>query len=592
MTKKSDINLRWTGSRLLAAVALGVMLLAIAAPRTAMAQGPCQPQTVRFLEEAAFGPSPELCAYVESLDPDLNTAFGMWLDAQFNLPLPNYPDLFSRAEDGGFGCPGAPVGQPGYCPDNNPSGCGGGTNCNRWNYTMWLLQNWFYQRALNTDPSEDQLRQRVAFALNQILVISGQHDNLRIAQRMLPYLQVLDKRAFGNFRDLLYDITLNPGMGRYLDMVGNNRSNPNENYAREILQLFSIGLSKINEDGTPILDDQGNIQPTYTQDTVANFAKVFTGWKFADQPRSGITNYFVPMVVNASAHDTGVKPLLDTCTDLPAGQDAPTDLGGTQMYNNGALDCIFNSPYVAPYISKNLIEHLVTSNPSPGYVSDIVQVFKDNGLGVRGDLHAVVKAILMHPEARSDGPGDPKFGHLREPVLWIANLLRAFDTGAVTTDFVLGEQFLSSDIRMDEDVFRSPTVFNFFPPDFEIPLEPGVLGPEFNIQSTSTALARINFACEVAFHGDAPFPSGCKMSTNADRPLGTWIDPAQLASLPTDTGALVDYLNNIMLHGQMTDSMRSTLIDDLNLPVYSDPVSRAREAVYLIATSSQYLVER
>jgi len=546
----------------------------------------------RFLEQATFGPTAADIAHLQSL------GFAGWLSEQFAMPQPaDYLALET--------CPTA----TGRCPDAAPAGCGGGTSCNFTNYTMHDLQQRFFQRAL-TAP--DQLRARVAFALNQILVISAQDGSLNHLNRMQPYVQALEQDAFTDYRTVLYDITLNAGMGRYLDMVNNNKNAPNENYAREILQLFSIGVDKLNADGTPMFDDQGNRIPSYSQDTITNFARVFTGWTFEVQPdplEPGYVNYIDPMRVgNENNHDVLPKMLLDhgdpSCT-LSGGETALPEL-------NHALDCIMSSPYVAPYISKNLIQHLVTSNPSPTYVSDVSTAFSTGiftdqasgqsfGSGTPGDLQAVTAAILLDPEARGDTAPTAFFGHLNEPVLFITNLLRDFtnpdDSPAYGTDYVLGDAYLPSGTLMDEDVFRSPTVFNFFPPSYQIPGETTCgdsgadpcLGPEFNIQSTATSLARVNLAQEIVFHA---------MPTNANfRPAGTWLDEDALASLPTDDPqTLVDTLNATMMHGSMSDSMNARLVSAVTDVTDPDPftqaLERAREAVYLIATSAEYNVGR
>jgi uncharacterized protein (DUF1800 family) len=263
---------------------------------------------------------------------------------------------------------------------------------------------------------------------------------------------------------------------------------------------------------------------------------------------------------------------------------------------------------VAPYISKNLIQHLVTSNPSPTYVADVSSAFTtgsftdpatgqafSGGTGP-GDLEAVIAAILLDPEARGDTAPNAYAGHLREPVLFITNLLRGFNTSDGSTDYVLGDLYLPADIRMDEDVYRSPTVFNFFPPSYAIPGETSCgtsgtaqcLGPEFNIQSTATSLARLNFAQEVVFH---------QMLTNPDRPRGTWLDENMLTALPTDDPqTLVDTLNAQMMHGSMATDMNARLVSTVSAITDANPtvqaLKRAREAVYLIATSAEYNVER
>jgi uncharacterized protein (DUF1800 family) len=576
------------GSRLLGVfVLLGLLAGGVS---TAAAQAPpmSTSDAFRFLEQASFGPTAADIAHLQAI------GFDGWLNEQFTMPPPgDYVPMET--------CPTG----TGRCPDQPPTDCGGGTTCNRDNYTMYQLQVRFFSRALN---AADQLRQRVAFALNQIMVISAQDGTLNRLNRMQPYLIVLESDAFSNYRQLLYDITLNAGMGRYLDMVNNNKNAPNENYAREILQLFSIGLNKLNRDGTPILDGNGNFIPTYSQDTITNFARVFTGWTFevqSDPLEAGYVNYVDPMRVgNENNHDRDPKALLDhgdpSCT-LP-GSDAAMEL-------QEALTCIMSSPYVAPYIAKNLIQHLVTSNPSPAYVSRVVAAFSSGSFtdtaitgqtfsGGTGpaDMTAVIAAILLDSEARGDAAPTTYFGHLREPLLFITNLLRAFGTSDGSTDYVLGDLFLPADIRMDEDLYRAPTVFNFFPPGYVIPGESGCggpcLGPEFNIQSTATSLARVNFVQEVVFH---------QMPVNPpNRPMGTWIDENTLLSLPTDDPqTLVDTLNDQMMHRAMNPQMNARIVSAvtaLDDPDPTDPTAlalkRAREAVYLIATSSQYNVQR
>ena len=586
-----------------------LIIIACTLSLAAMAQGApiTNADAARFLEQATFGPTANDIAHLQAV------GFDGWLNEQFNMPLPTdyIYDLTCPTDTG-------------RCPDQPPTGCGGGTTCNRDNYTMYQLQTRFFNRALN---SPDQLRQRVAFALNQILVISAQDATLNRLNRMQPYVGVLEYDAFTNYGvtfdnsgspvgGLLYDITVNAGMGRYLDMVNNNKNAPNENYAREILQLFSIGLNKLNQDGTPILDDSGNLVPTYSQDTITNFARVFTGWTFQvqpDPPEAGYVNYEDPMRVGSeNNHDRNAKTLLDhgdpSCSP-PGNENALPEL-------QEALTCIMTSPYVAPYISKNLIQHLVTSNPSPTYVADVANAFTtgtftdtnftgttfSGGTGT-GDMQAVIAAILLDPEARGDSAPNAYYGHLREPVLFITNMLRDFGTSDSTSDYSLSDMLLPGTnqppaLQMDEDVYRSPTVFNFFPPGFQIAGENNCgasgtdpcLGPEFNIQSTATSLARINLAQEIVFH---------EMTTNAlTRPTGTWIDENTLIALntPDNPATLVATLNGQMMHGAMTQAMNDRIVTAVQAVTDPDPATqalkRAREAVYLIATSSQYNVER
>jgi hypothetical protein len=485
-----------------------------------------------------------------------------YLNEQFNLPLSSYPTLTLMPTDSAQGCP---TGSP--------------TTCGRDNYTMYPLQLKFFQNALN---GNDQLRQRVAFALHQIFVVSG--NEVSQPSWMSPYLQTIDRNAFGNYRQLLQEITLNPGMGLYLDMLGNSRSNPNENYAREVLQLFSVGLDRLNIDGTPQLDAQGNRIPTYDQTTITNFARVFTGWRLAapkvtviNGVSNNVLNYQDPMIVTSeNNHDTGQKILLDGAV-LPAGRNSTQDLAA-------ALDNIFNHPNVGPFIGRQLIQHLVTSNPSPAYVERVARVFNNNcaGLyadnpcsGVRGDLRAVVTAILLDPEARGDVKTDPGYGRLREPAQFITNILRA--SGASSDGYLN-----PNSNTLDQNVFQSPTVFNYYPADYVIP-GTTLAGPPFGILSTTTSLRRANFVNTILNNGIA-------VSVNA--PTGTQVPLTALQSLAGNPTALVDELNRLMMHGTMSPGMRASIEKAVATVSATNTLSRARMGFYLVASSSQYQIVR
>lgn len=506
---------------------------------------PSSADGVRLLEQSAFGPTNALIDYVQSIGP------AAWVDEQLAAPMSSYPTL--------------PL-QPGTVPPTCDA------ICVRDNYTMYPLQRQFFTNALY---GADQLRQRVAFALHELLVVSGR--DISQPSWMAPYLQILDRNAFGNYRQLLYEITLNPGMGRYLDMVTSTKNNPNENYAREILQLFSIGLNELNLDGTPQLDLEGKPIPTYDQAIVTGFAKVFTGWTFEAQPSPGVVNYIDPMRLVATNHDTGTKQLLNGVV-LPAGQTGVADL-------NAALDNIFNHPNVGPFVAGHLIRTLVTSNPTPAYVARVASVFNDNGAGVRGDLGAVVRALLLDPEARGDVKTDPNYGHLREPALYVANILRAFNArsanGLTTSDGYLNPQITP----MEQDVFRPPSVFSYYPPDYLAPGTTDVLGPEFGILSATTALRRANLVNTIVY-------STIPVSANA--PNGTSIDQSGLQALAGNPTALVAELDRVLLHGTMSTAMRDSIVTAVNtVPAGTNQLrDRARAALYLVATSSQYQVQR
>ncbi len=428
------------------------------------------------------------------------------------------------------------------------------------------VQSRFFMNALT---GQDQLRQRVAWGLSQIIVTSAVKINNPSA--MVAWQNMFQNDAFGNFSTLLTDITVSPVMGNYLDMVNNdkpgNGTAPNENFAREILQLFSIGLEQMNQDGTLQLDGSGNPIPTYGQDEIIGFAHVFTGWTYPTKP--GATArwrnpefYGGPMEAFDNHHDTGSKLLLNGVT-LPAG-------GTTQADLTAALQNIFNHPNVGPFISRRLILRLVTSNPTPEYVGRVAAVFADNGSGVRGDLKAVVSAILLDPEARRGDDAaqvQASDGKLKEPVLFITNLLRAMN--AVSDGGSLSDR--ADDMK--QPPFFSPTVFNFYHPDHVIE-GTTLVGPEFEIFDTSTDIFRINFVNTLVYGS----VSG-----------GTTVDLSGYVPLAANPDQLVTAVAAVMLHGQMSDNMRSTLVSTLaGIP---DNTRRARAAFYLIGSSSQFQVE-
>jgi uncharacterized protein (DUF1800 family) len=431
---------------------------------------------------------------------------------------------------------------------------------------MSVVQKRFFTNALT---GQDQLRQRVAWGLSQIFVASAEKINNPSA--FVLWQNMFQTDAFGNFSTLLTDVTLSPVMGNYLDMVNNDKPgngvDPNENFAREILQLFSIGLEQMNPDGTLQVDGSGNPVPTYGQDEIIGFAHVFTGWTYPTKP--GATAKFRnpefyggPMIAFDTHHDTGAKLLLNGVT-LPAGGTTTGDLAA-------ALQNIFNHPNVGPFITKQLIKRLVTSNPSPDYVGRVAAVFADNGSGVRGDLKAVVTAILMDPEARrGDDPAQaqPSDGKLKEPVLFITNLLRSMN--AVSDGSVLSDR--ADDMK--QPPFFSPTVFNFYHPDHVID-GTTLVGPEFEIFDTSTDIARINFVNTLVY--------GSVSGT-------TTVDLSGYVPLAANPDQLVTAVAAVMMHGQVSDNMRSTLVTTITgIP---DNTRRTKAAFYLIGSSSQFQVE-
>lgn len=535
---------------------------------------PLKGDNIRFLEQATFGPT-------FSSELQLRrVGILRWLEEQTS---PKY-DANGNERYSTFPYPSVPI-----QPTNIPMSCSSNPACVRDNYSMFKLQNWMYQEALYSD--DQQLRRRVSWALSQILVVSGR--DTQQPGYMLPYLKILDQHAFGNFRDLLYELTLNPAMGNYLDMARSTNANPNENYGREILQLFSVGVNMLKRDGTPRLDQNGNRIPTYDQNTINNFTKVFTGWHLCNNsncPSSspGLLNYIDPMIVDPSLHDTSQKTLLNypgAIPTIPAGLTPDQDLAL-------AIDNIFLHPNVAPFISKSLIQQLVTSNPTPAYIERVATVFENNGRGERGDLRAVVMAILLDPEARGDIKTDPDYGKLREPVLYVTSLLRAFDARSATRATLSDGVINGITQTLDQDVFNPPTVFSYYPPDYLVP-NSSVVGPEYAILTTGTALKRPNFANQMIF---APIATG-GIPVNATNGItsGTSITMDRMQALaaadPTG-GQLADMLNRLMLHGSMSQSMRDSIMQAVQAVAAGNTLKRAQTAVYLVATSSQYEVQR
>ncbi len=546
----------------------------------------------RFMEQAAFGPEVNLDNRIRRI------GIRTWLAEQFAASYPTNP------------YPNQPL-----KPGSAPADCDGDqtvtpdvpTTCWRDTYTMYPIQSWFMKEALYGNA---QLRHRVAWALAEIWVTSGVSMTNQ-SRHMVEYHKILSNNAFGNFRTLMAQMTLSPMMGDYLDMNLSTKTNPNENYAREIMQLFTIGLFMLNQDGTLQLDGSGNPIPTYDQNGVNNLTKVLTGWTLCNSgcanSVAGSSNYIDPMVLATGNHDTTAKTLLSypgsTTTNIAACSNCT---GGTSSQNaanitiyannsmNQALDNIFYHPNVGPFISKTLIQHLVTSDPTPAYVSRVAAVFNDNGLGVRGDLKAVVKAILLDPEARGDSKTDPGYGKLREPVQFATNLLRQFNvtaaSGSGQSDGVLTGT--STFTNMGEIQFMSPTVFNFFPPGYVIP-GTAILGPEYALMTTGTAVQRANFVNRIAY--TTPVVSVSADNNGGGAPLGTAVNFSDLVALSAadSTGnQLLDELNRRLMHSTMSAQMKSTILTAVTSIASSDPTSRAKQAVYLVASSSQYQVQR
>lgn len=524
---------------------------------------------IRFMEQATFGPTTALDTRIRRIG--LRT----WLAEQFEAPYPTY--IY----------PNLPL-----MPTNIPANCTeiAAPVCYRTHYTQIPLQQWFFREAFYGNA---QLRHRVAWALSQVLVTSG--VQIQQSSHMIAYHQILSQNAFGNYRKLLKDITLNPAMGDYLDTVRSTKNNPNENYPREILQLFSVGLFKLNLDGTVIRDGQGNPVPTYSQEDINNFSKIFTGWNYCNigctNSSPGLVNYKDPLVIVPANHDTTEKTLLSypgapnstiqACTGCNTEQ---TRIYAEQSLDN-ALDNIYNHPNVAPFISKLLIQQLVMSDPSPAYVERIATIFNQNKTNP-SQLKEVVKAILLDVEARGNIKTAPRYGKLREPVLMATTLARHYPA----TNFFLNGQsdgmlsFYTA--RMGQNPFYSPTVFNYYTPDYIIP-GTNILAPEFELMNTGLGINRINFVYTLIFNGIQP--------NATDTISGTTLildEAVNIAAADPSGNQLLDYLNNKMMHGTMTQTQRNAILNAVLVIPAASIVPRAKTAIYLIAASSQYQIQR
>ena len=536
---------------------------------------------VRFLEQAAFGLTPALDLRVRRI------GIRTWLAEQFEVEYPSpanlYPEFRLRPTIPSSDCNGQLDGGE---PDPDPL-------CFPNHYTMYPLQNWFYKEAFYGDA---QLRHRVAWALGQLWVTSG--VEVQQSSHMVEYHKVLSRNAFGNWRTLMKEMTLNPAMGDYLNMRLSTKYAPNENYAREVLQLFNIGLFMLNPDGTVRVDGQGNPIPTYSQATVYNFSLLFTGWTLCEVTAQcpnrvpGAPNYLDPMILNPNNHDLNSKTLLtypgSTTTEVPACPGC-TGTAIVTYANNSldqALDNIYQHPNVAPFVSRFLIQQLVTGDPTPAYVGRVAAVFNAHRTSTT-QMKEVIRAILLDPEARGDIKTDPMYGKLREPVQLVTAVARQFDPMSADRSTISDGVLTTETNTMGQVAFLSPSVFNFFPPDYIVP-GTSLNGPEFGLFTTGTAISRVNILNTLIFN---------RININAERWVveGTSLgfdELGAIAAADPSGEALLDTLNIRMMHSAMSPAMRETIRNVVLTVPASNPLLRAKRAVYLVATSSQYQVQR
>ena len=498
-------------------------------------------QASRFLAQAAFGGTEADIAHVQTV------GYSAWLDEQFAAPTAQSHWDWMVAN--GFGTTAFV---------NNF----GGVDATLWRKLM---------------SSSDPLRQRMTLALSEIFVISM--AGLPVPWRgmaVAAYVDMLEANAFGNFRALLNSVTLSCGMGVYLNMRGNQKEDPatgrqpDENYAREVMQLFTIGLYELNADGTTRTAGGTSIE-TYTQSTVGGLAKVLTGWDF-DAPVAGVPDHMRrPMAFTASRHSTAAKSFLGV--ELPAGSsDGPAEL-------KTALDTLFNHANGGPFFGRQLIQRLVTSNPSPGYVARVAAVYADNGAGVRGDLKAVLKAVLLDDEARQPA-ADPGGGRLREPIWRLIQWARTFGARSPNGLWNIGDTSDPS-TRLGQSPLRSPTVFNFFRPGYVPPNTPigaqGLVAPEFQLANESTVVAYANAMQSVIQNG--------RGDVSAD--YSAFIGGAG------DALSLFDRLNAVLAAGQLDSATRSTIanaVGTIDASTDAGRLRRVQATVLLVMTAPEYLV--
>ncbi|MEM8711630.1 MAG: DUF1800 domain-containing protein [Planctomycetota bacterium] len=524
---------------------------------------------VRFLDRATFGASPEDVAFVS------RRGYEAWIDAQLALP----PTLKLPPMEQ-FGCGPDQPGQtfdtcPGY--DAVP-------------HLTFLAQTWWTD-ALH---APDQLRQRVAFALSEIFVVSDLNGTVQnFPSTFADYYDTLVRGAFTDYRTLLEDVTLHPSMGGYLSMARNRvedpvlGTRPDENFAREVMQLFSIGLQELRPDGSPVLDAAFQPIPTYDQSTITETARALTGWTYDDglAPTTSLLDFLLKlprvgaMIAWPAFHDAGPKTIVGGVA-LPGGAVPEEDL-------RAVLDALAAHPNAGPFLGKQLIQRLVTSNPSPAYVTRITEVWNDDGSGVRGNLEAVVRAILLDPEALEGHVTLPQtFGKLREPVLKLTGLWRKFRaTGEVTLTPLLADEFFG------QRPMGSPSVFNFFRPEYASPslAAQRLVAPELQIATHSKVTRTSNALTYFIAEGNTDL-----VPATFNEPV---MDLGYLKRRAHDVDEMVDLLDIRVLGGTMRAETRAALVLYLEslpygVPGLPDGFLRAAESLLILVVTPDYALQR
>lgn len=514
----------------------------------------------RFLQQATFGPK---LSEIEALAPV--TGYDAWLEQQrlapVSLQLPYLQTLKANGENV---------------------------------YQNARMDIWWR----NAVRGPDQLRQRMAFALSEILVVSDQAGPLNNdVEGLGNYYDILARNALGNYRTLLEEVTLSIPMGRYLSMYQNQKPDrasglrADENYAREVMQLFTIGLVQLNLDGSEKKDSSGQVIPTYKQADVEGLARVFTGFSHPHvRSDSGPWDFFYgagsqdstqPMEAWESFHDRSAKVIVGN-SPIPAGLGAMAEL-------RMALDVLFNHPNVGPFIGRQLIQRLVTSNPSPAYVQRVATVFNDNGGGVRGDLYAVVRAILIDPEARKGNVTMPdRFGKLREPLLRATHVWRAFDAIGKNGRY----DFWNPEYPLAQAPLRSPSVFNFFRPGFQpVALIGTTLScPECQITNEASVTELLNQVDSFAYHYRTSDGEGSPYY--GDNAILLDFQPWESRVSNLELAGAIEDLDLVFTAGQLGPEFRGELLTYIKGRPQSEIGERLYELVHLITSSAQYAVQQ
>jgi uncharacterized protein (DUF1800 family) len=559
--------------------------------------GPSAKAAARFLIQAAFGPDADSPADADSIPEKVEEAmtlgFEGWINDQFTRPVGYLQPWVDWAE-----------------PQANALEFYGNLKeYSWWNRAMGVPK---LRPDATTNQPPDPLRQRVAFALSEIFVVSDRLEQLGVEERgMANYYDLLLKHAFGNYRDLLYDVARHPCMGIFLSHLGNrkadlvNRVYPDENFAREIMQLFSIGLWELNPDGTRQLDAQGQPIPTYDNRDITELARVFTGLSFGNNTDFALypREFTVPMKMWDAYHDCDAKTLLRG-VQLPTRAPSPGNTGTAGLADVwAAVTNLFEHPNVGPFIGRQLIQRFVTSNPSPGYVGRVAAAFANNGAGVRGDLKAVIKAVLLDPEARDPQMmNSPTWGKLREPFLRCVNLARAFNAASASGWYLLD----AFDLDHLQEPQRAPSVFNFFLPTHSPPgpiTQLGLVAPEFQIINASSAITGPNYfwnAIANDLHRWGAGNANYAVRLNLTNELAL-IVPANLISqdVPNvaayDPDALLQRLDLALTGGTLSPPQFQIIreaMERVNAPTWHWHRERLRLGIYLIATSPDFNVLR